>query len=142
MLKKVSLLILFLLMTSCGYESINGKKNMVKYDFSISELKEKLNNYTLKQKDKNFVLKIKTSSEKVILARNVSGDPTSFKITVTIFIDTFIKGDIKKILKIEESFNYSNDNNKFDLKKYEREIKNNLAESSSEKLILKLSNIQ
>ena len=154
MLKKITLLILFLIVASCGYESINGKKNMEKYDFSISKIefegdriinlkiKEKLNKYTLKQKDKNFILKIKTTSGKIILAKDVSGDPTSFRITVSIFVDGLIKDSIKKTLKIEESFNYSNDNNKFDLKRYEREIKNNLAESSSNKLILKLSNIQ
>ena len=154
MLKKITLLILFLIMASCGYESINGKKNMEKYDFSISKIefegdrnislkiKEKLNKYTLKQKDKNFILKIKTTSEKIILAKDVSGDPTSFKITVSIFVDALINDSIKKTLKIVESFNYSNNNNKFDLKRYEREIKNNLAESSSNKLILKLSNIK
>ena len=43
---------------------------------------------------------------------------------------------------IMESFNYNNNSNKFNLKKYEKEIKNNLAETASDKLIFKLSNIQ
>jgi len=41
-----------------------------------------------------------------------------------------------------ESFNYDNNSDKFNLKRYEREIKNNLTETISEKLIFKLSNIQ
>ena len=43
---------------------------------------------------------------------------------------------------ILESFNYNNISNKFNLKRYEEEIKNNLAETASDKLIFKLSNIQ
>ena len=43
---------------------------------------------------------------------------------------------------ITESFNYNNISNKFNLKKYEEEIKNNLAEAATDKLIFKLSNIQ
>ena len=43
---------------------------------------------------------------------------------------------------ILESFNYNNISNKFDLKQYEEDIKNNLAEVASDKLIFKLSNIQ
>ena len=45
-------------------------------------------------------------------------------------------------LKIKESFNYDNISNKFDLKNHEKEIKNNLAETATDKLIYKLSNIQ
>ena len=48
----------------------------------------------------------------------------------------------KNNLKIVEKFNYNNSGNRFSLKKYEREIKNNLTESVLEKLIYKLSNIQ
>ena len=43
---------------------------------------------------------------------------------------------------ILESFNYNNISNKFNLKKYEEEIKNNLAETATDKLVFKLSNIQ
>ena len=45
-------------------------------------------------------------------------------------------------LRIVEYFNYNNISNKFDLKRYEREIKINLAETVTDKLIFKLSNIQ
>jgi len=43
---------------------------------------------------------------------------------------------------ILESFKYNNISNKFNLRRYEAEIKNNLAEAASEKLIFNLSNIQ
>ena len=58
------------------------------------------------------------------------------------YVDVLIENDIKKTLKIIENFNYANNKNKFNLKKYEKDIKNNLAESSAKKLVFKLSNIQ
>ena len=48
----------------------------------------------------------------------------------------------KSNFTILESFNYNNISNKFNLKKYEEEIKGNLAETASDKLIFKLSNMQ
>ena len=105
-------------------------------------MKEKLNIYTLTKKNKDFTLNIKSISKKEIFAKDIKGDPTSFKNTVNMTIDVLIGNDIKKTLKIEESFNYTNNVDKFNLRKYEKEIKNNLAGSSANKLIFKLSNIQ
>ena len=154
MFQKKIILLLLLLLSSCGYEAIHSKKNSVNYDFSVSELsfvgdrtvnlkiKKKLNNYTQNKKDKNFILKISSTSEKIILAKNSAGDATSFKNTISINVEVLINNKFKSNFIILESFNYNNISNKFDLKKYEEEIKNNLAETASDKLIFKLSNIQ
>jgi len=154
MFQKTFLLITFLILSSCGYEAIHSKKNLTVYDFSISELnligdreinlkiKEKLNNYTLGKKNKNFVLQVSSDTKKIILAKDTAGDPTSFKTTITISVEVLMKDNIKNNLLIIESFNYSNNTNKFDLKTYEKEIINNLAETATDKLVFKLSNIQ
>tara|TARA_B100000795_G_scaffold227714_1_gene184145 strand:+ start:856 stop:1320 length:465 start_codon:yes stop_codon:yes gene_type:complete len=154
MLKKTFLLIIFLLLTSCGYEAIHSKKNTISYDFSINKLslvgnrdvnlkiKERLNNYTLNKKDKNFALEISSSAKKEVLARDISGDPTGFKSTIIINVKVKMEDDLKNNFQIIENFNYNNNANKFDLKKYEREIKNNLAQTATDKLIFKLSNIR
>ncbi len=154
MLKKYFFLTIFLFFSSCGYEAMHSKKNYFKYDFFISQLdlngdrdvnlkiKEKLNNYTLNKKDKIFTLKIYSVSEKKVLTKNVSGDPTSFKITINIKIEVLTKDNLQNSFTIIEDFNYKNNANKFDLKNYESEIKSNLAETATDKLITKLSNIQ
>ena len=154
MLKKTLTLLLLLFLTSCGYQAIHSKKNSINYDFSVSELtfigergvnlkiKERLNNYTLNEKDKKFVLIVSSVSEKVILAKDLTGDPTSFKNTVIINVEVLMEGNLKNNLQIIESFNYNNNSNKFDLKKYEKEIKDNLTETAVDKLIFKLSNTQ
>jgi len=149
MFKKILIPILLLFLSSCGYEAIHSKKNFIYYDFSINKLtfagdrkvnikiKERLNNYTLNKKDKNFALKIFSDTEKVVLAKDIAGDPTSFKIIVKINVEVITTNKFN----IVESFNYNNINNKFDLEQYEREIIRNLAETAAEKLIYKLSNI-
>src|SRR6056300_105644 len=154
MFRKQIILLLLLLLSSCGYEAIYSKKNSVNYNFSVSELnfvgdrtvnlkiKEKLNNYAQAKKDKDFILRISSTSEKITLAKNTAGDTTSFKNSVSINVEVLMNNKFKSNFIILESFNYNNISNKFDLKKYEEEIKNNLAETASDKLIFKLSNIQ
>ena len=154
MLQKQIILLLLLLLSSCGYEAIYSKKNSVNYSFSVSDLsfvgdrivnlkiKEKLNNYAQAKKDKDFILRISSTSEKITLAKNTAGDATSFKNSVSINVEVLMNNKFKSNFIILESFNYNNISNKFNLKKYEEEIKNNLAETASDKLIFKLSNIQ
>ena len=154
MLKRKIILLFLFLLSSCGYEAIHSKKNSVSYDFSISELsfvgdrtvnlkiKEKLNNYAQDKKEKDFILRISSASEKIILSKNTAGDATSFKISISINVEVLMNNKFKSNFIILESFNYNNISNKFNLKKYEQEIKNNLAETASDKLIFKLSNIK
>jgi len=154
MLKKIFLLFLILFTFSCGYNITHSKKNKISYDFAISELsflgdrdvnlkiKEKLNSYTLDKQNKNFALEITSFTKKEVLAKNISGDPTSFKSTIIISVNVLLENKLKNNLQIVESFNYNNQKDKFDLKKYERDIRSNLAETATDKLIFKLSNIQ
>ena len=152
--KKIFIFILLIFLSSCSYEAIYSVKNIKNYDFSISKLsfigdreinlkiKQKLSNYTQEIKDINFILKITSTSEKIILAKNDAGDSTNFKIETIVNIDVFNKEKLKSNFIITESFNYDNNSNKFELKNYEKEIKRNLADIVTEKLILKLANIK
>ena len=154
MLKKLFILILFLFLSSCGYDTIYSKKNTDNYEFSIDNLnfigdrnvnlkiKEKLRNYTSNKKDKKYTLKISSTLEKLILAKDASGDPTSFKSTIIVDVDISIDSNFKKNLQIVEDFNYDTNTDKFELKRYEREIVNNLVTTITNKLIYKLANVQ
>ena len=154
MQKKIFLLLFFLFLSSCGYDAVYSKKNSINYNFSINELnfigdrdinlkmKERLNSYTLNKKNKDFKIKISSTSAKTVAAKDTTGDATSFKNTVIINVEISTNDKLKNSFTMSESFNYNNNSDKFSLKRYEREIKNNLAETISEKLIFKLSNIQ
>ena len=154
MQKKIFLLLFFLLLSSCGYEAIYSEKNAIDYNFSINKLnfvgdrdinlkvREKLSSYTLNKKNKNFEIKIYSTSTKSVTANDTAGDATSFKNTVAINVEISANDKLRNSFVMSESFNYNNNSDKFSLKKYEREIKNNLSETISDKLIFKLSNIQ
>jgi hypothetical protein len=152
--KKIFTFILLIFLSSCGYEAKYSLSKRNIYNFSISKLiligdrqanlriKQKLNNYILVQKEKKFVLKISSESERTTTAKDSSGDPTNFKNTLTINVEVLINNEIKNTFKILESFDYLNDSNKSELNKYEYEIKNNLSENVTDELIEKLSKIK
>ena len=154
MQKKIFSFLFLFLLSSCSYEAIYSKKKILNYDFSISEInftgdrevnikmKEKLNNYTINKKNKNFKVDISSFVTKAVSAKNISGDATSFKSTVSIKVDLVMNNKLKNNFIISESFNYNNNSNKFNLKTYEENIKNNLSETITEKLIFRLSIIK
>ena len=154
MFRRIVTLLLLIFISSCGYNAIYSKKNLVVSDFSISKLsfvgnrdvnlklKEKLNSQTLIKKNKDFELQIFSIEKKEVLAKNTLGDPISFKTTIIIKVKVLMENKLKNNLQIVENFNYNNNDNKFNLKTYERQIRNNLANNATEKLIQKLSNIQ
>ena len=154
MLKKILIPILLLFLTTCGYEAMYSQKNIANHSFSISEMvldgenniniriKSKLNNYTLVEKDKKFILKIKSSVEKITLAKNIAGDATNYRSTLKLDVQIVLENSLINNLEIIESFDYNNIENTFDLKRYEREIQNTLANTAVDKLLYKLSNIQ
>ena len=154
MQKKIFKLLLLLFLTSCGYEAMHSKKNTINYNFSISEIdfsgnreinqkiKTILNNYTLDKKDKNFILKISSNSKRTTLSKDTQGNATNFEKTIAMNVEVLMNDKFKSSFIIMENFNYNNNSNKFDLKKYENEIKNNLTEFATDKLIFRLSNIQ
>ena len=154
MQKKIFSFLFLFLLSSCSYEATYSKKNLLNYDFSISEInftgdrevnikmKEKLNNYTINKKDKNFKIDILSTATKVVSAKNITGDATNFKSTVSVKVDLVMNNKLKNNFIIGESFNYNNNSNKFNLKTYEKNIKNNLTEAITEKLIFMLSNIK
>ena len=154
MFRRIVTLLLLIFISSCGYNAIYSKKNLVTSDFSISKLsfvgnrdvnlklKEKLKSHTLIKRNKEFELQIFSIEKKEVLAKNISGDPISFKTTIIIKVKVLMENKLKNNLQIIENFNYNNNDNKFNLKKYERQIRDNLANNATEKLIQKLSNIQ
>ena len=154
MLKRVAIIFIFFLTTSCGYEIMNSKKKIIDYDFSIKDItltgdtyinlkiKQKLNSYILNQKNKVFDVKINSTSNRTVLARNIKGDPTSFKNTIIINVKIMQKEKLKKTLQLKKELKYDNKLNKFDLNRYERELKSSLTATMMDELIFKLSNIQ
>ena len=97
--KNYLLIILFIFTTSCGYEAVYSLKNrVINTDFSITEvslngdrdlniqIKKRLDNYNKVEKSKNYILDIVTKAERIVIANDSKGDPSKYKLQVTIII--------------------------------------------------------
>ena len=154
MKKKIFTFLLFLFLSSCGYEATYSLKNRAIYAFSISELvitgnrqinlkiKQMLNPYKNPkiEEDKNFTLNISSSSEKIITTKDAAGDAVKFKNEITVNVQVFLNGEFKSNFVIKEDFTYDNNSNTSELRTYENQIKNNLTETIVDKILFKLAN--
>jgi hypothetical protein len=154
MKKKIFTFLFFLFLSSCGYEATYSLKNRAIYAFSISELvltgnrqinlkiKQMLNPYKNPkiEQEKNFILNISSSSEKIITTKDAAGDAVKFKNEITVNVQVFLNKEFKSNFVIKEDFTYDNNSNTSELKTYENQIKNNLAETVVDKILFKLAN--
>ena len=154
MKKKIFTFLLFLFLSSCGYEATYSLKNRSIYAFSISELvltgdrqinlkiKQLLNPYTTPkiEKERKFILNISSNSEKIITTKDAAGDAVKFKNEITVKVRVLLDGKNATNLVIIEDFIYDNNSDTFELKTYENQIKNNLAEAAVNKILFKLVN--
>ena len=147
MIKKIILLsFLIVFLNNCGYTPIYSKKNQ---DFQINEIEtsgevkvnkllySKLKVYSNNPiAKKTFNLSINSSSTKTTIAKDKKGNPTQFSIELSIAIQ--ITDDFNtKIDKIfSESNAYDNNDNKFDLRKYEDNLIKNMTEKIFSEIIL------
>ena len=135
-LKKLIIIFFVILITGCGFKPILSNKENT---FSISKinlkgeeginylLASKLESYKKKDKNNNvYELSINTSSNRLVTSRDTKGNSKTFRYEVSVSVD--VQKDNKLILGkvIKKDFSYTNLTNKFDLKKYEENIKKNL----------------
>ena len=148
---KFTLVFLFLILASCGYKPLYSSKNI---NFSINELnitgpqkirnglKNNLNIF-LNQKNKSEIynINIKSSSLKSIISKDEQGDPSMYSIKLEINMEILDNEKIIAKKNFIETFDYKNQTNLFNLKKYEDSIIDNLSEKIYEKIILYLYTI-
>ena len=153
MIKKISLAALFLIifLNGCNYQPIYSTKNV---KFSISELQStgdnKINKLLIKKleiyKNDNldttkYNLNITSEVNKNISTKDKKGNPATFNLKITFKIETEDSLGEKKLKVFEESTSYENNDNKFELKKYEESIKKNMIENINENIILYLQSL-
>ena len=147
MIKKIILLsFLIIFLNNCGYTPIYSKKNQ---DFQINTIEtfgEVKVNKLLYNKlkvysdnpiaKKNFNLSINSSTTKTTIAKDKKGNPTQFSIelSVTLQITDDLDNTVDRIFS--ESSTYDNNDNKFDLRKYEDNLIENMTEKIFSEIIL------
>ena len=80
------------------------------------------------------------SKENIVeTSKNAQGRVTTLKTNIEIIVIISNANGVEKERTFNESFTYNNKENKFDLAKYQKEIKNNLVNDIVEKLIVYLN---
>ena len=137
---------IYFFIVSCGYQPIfSGKKvnfgienlNYDKNNKIDSAINNNLKNYkNLENKDKILDLEISSKINKVTTSLDDRGDPKSFRLELE--IKTIFKKDNKLLNQKSffKSHDYNNSTNKFDLKKYENSVKENLIGKITEEIIV------
>jgi hypothetical protein len=151
-MKKIFTILILILVYGCsGYEPIYSSKG---FDFYINEIEissddkisqkliKKLKPYRIAKNNKQR-LDIKIDSVKQIrsIAKNAKGDDTTFEMIIGSRIKIVLINQPEIDITFEEKFSYNNQENKFDLKQYQKNIEENLINTILEKFFIRLRNL-
>jgi len=136
-MKKNSILITLIvfLLVSCGYKPIllNEKNNfnikkieIVKASRLNTVIKNSLNSISNKKSEKEISLLIDSQKIKNITSKDSKGNPKLLSMSLSVNVKIYENDKIKIEKNFFESFSYSNNSNKFNLSKYEKNIEKNL----------------
>lgn len=121
--------------SACGYEPLN--KSLPESNIKISKKtfsgdsqinRELFNKINLKETKDELGYELKLNSNKAIdqVAKDKSGNVTKYETTVTIVVELIENEKTVKKRSFSKNFNYSNLSNKFELKKYQKDVETNL----------------
>jgi hypothetical protein len=152
MIKKLFLVIFIFFLTNCGYEPLYTNKNnsIIEFNSINTAGDEKINKRIIslirinKKQNNSSLYSLLIDSNKIreILARDTSGDVTSYKLSLKVtlsIIDSINKEKVIKSKEFNSSYTYKNAENKFQLSQDEKNIIDNLIESSVKKIIIFLN---
>tara|TARA_B100000941_G_C28379476_1_gene486523 strand:- start:366 stop:809 length:444 start_codon:yes stop_codon:yes gene_type:complete len=147
MIKFTKFSIIFLLLASCGFQSIyiseksdfNFKKSSAVGDIKISN--NIINNLnSLKNASGEYELIIESNFKKDVSSKNKKGDPEVFDMSLDVNL-TLKKDDEILKNKFIETLSYNNLKSKFELKQYENNLKSNLIEKITRDILIYLGSI-
>ena len=147
MKNKYILLLVFLVLSSCGYEPIYSTKNL---NFSIGNIQKNnslLNNEFVKvinsiknnNSENKINIKIESSKEINIKSKDKKGDVLIFELKIILNVSNLDNQNQKQ--KFERKITYKNLTDKFKLKQYENELEKILITKLVEDLINYFANI-
>ena len=151
-MKKNLLIILLLLLNSCGFTPIYSSKDS---NYNIISFKKNINNnltsyiqnsisaLSNENASKSLNINLNFTEDISVVLKDSKGDPSRNRLTVT--IDMSISGVNKNLIAsnvFSESFEYNIDDNKFNLKQYEKNLKFSLVEQITQQIIAFLANVK
>ena len=151
-MKKNLLIILLLLLNSCGFTPIYSSKDS---NYNIISIKKNINNnltsyiqnsisaLSNENASKSLNINLNFAEDISVILKDSKGDPSRNRLTVT--IDISLSGVNENLIAsnvFSESFEYNIDDNKFNLKQYEKNLKFSLVEQITQQIISFLANVK
>ena len=148
----ISLIILSLILVSCGFKPIYNSKNS---NFQIIEIKNKnesknsfaIENMVMSLSNKNALRKIKLEMDYkqsiTTILKDSKGDPSKKKLSI--IVNLKVKNERDNVLtnkNYNEEFSYDVQSDKFNMSQYEDNIVNNLNNKISNDIIFLLGTIE
>ena len=150
-MKKNLLIILLLLLNSCGFTPIYSSKdsnyNIISFEKNInnnltSYIQNSISALSNENASKSLNINLNFTEDISVILKDSKGDPSRNRLTVT--IDMSISGENENLIAsnvFSESFEYNIDDNKFNLKQYEKNLKFSLVEQITQQIIAFLANV-
>jgi len=135
---KIKIIIIFLLLSACGYQIDNNEVNTDIYIANYNLKGDKYINRVLSKslsRSKNtnakneFTVTTFSEVEKTVNSKNKSGENVNLTLNINIKFEIFNNNNLIKTLELKDSANYNSSNNKFEQKQYERVLIENMVEN-------------
>ncbi len=151
-MKKVFLIFLTIIVLSgCGYTPIYTQNKNINFEILSLEMKgdkdinysieRNLNQYIGKDNIRKFQIKINTKYSKSPILKDATGKITKYKLNADLDLQFEIDKKIQNVY-LNETFNMENFNDKFEEKKYEKQIKKNFSSLMLDKITSYLVNFE
>ena len=149
-MRRIITLLLLITLVSCGFKPMfsssesNFSINKIEYSGKMGKIIfNNLKQYLRKEgRDYNYDLLAKVSENKEITLKDKKGNPSGFRQTVTANLSVFENDELIFEKTFQKKFDYGNSLKKFELSKFENEIKKSMLNKISEEIILSLYSIR
>ncbi len=150
-MKKIFLILIILFLNGCGYTPLYSSKDS---NYKVISLNKNVNNSLTNYVQNSIKVISNDNAEKSlnisfeynenisVILKNSKGDPTKNRLNVVIDLSLLDSNDnLITSKQFSESFEYNIDDNKFNLKQYEKNIKFNLIEDITQQILVFLANV-
>ena len=151
-MKRIFLVLVIIFLNGCGYTPLYSSKDS---NYKVISFKKNLNNsltnyiqnsievLSNENADKSLKISFEYNENISIILKDSKGDPAKNRLNVVIDLSLFDNSDNLIISKkFSESFEYNIDDNKFNLKQYEKNIKLNLVEDITQQILVFLASVK
>ena len=146
MLKKITILLLFCALWSCGYTPLYIEKNVLEQPIKITNLNGdiKINKMIISslglKEDKNinsgYTLLLDSTKKIDVISKDKNGNPSVYRSTILVDLSLNNEEGIIKQKKFNSSFTYNSSQKKFNFSLYQKNIEINLINEISEKILI------